>query len=87
MGLKKLVGWEYPVFGHVFSKLMGCVKLVGTGAGAGAPSIKKFFKTDGAEKLVGWEYPRLRTCFFKTDGMRKACKTGAPRLWTCFIQI
>ena len=44
MGLKKLVGWEYPVFGHVFSKLMGCVKLVGTGAGAGAPSIKKLFQ-------------------------------------------
>ena len=54
---------------------------------AGAPSIKKFFKTDGAEKLVGWEYPRLRTCFFKTDGVRKACKAGAPRLRTWFIQI
>ena len=23
MGLKKLVWWEYPIFGHVFSKLMG----------------------------------------------------------------
>ena len=29
MGLKKLVGWECPVFGHVFSKLMGLKKLVG----------------------------------------------------------
>ena len=23
MGVKKLIGWEYPVFGHVFSKLTG----------------------------------------------------------------
>ena len=30
MGVKKLIGWEYPVFGHVFSKLTVYVKLVGT---------------------------------------------------------
>jgi hypothetical protein len=28
MGQVKLVWWEYPIFGHVFSKLMGQVKLV-----------------------------------------------------------
>ena len=54
---------------------------------AGAPSIKKFFKTDGADIACRVGVPHLRACFFKTDGVRNACKAGAPRLRTWFIQI
>ena len=52
MGVKKLIGWEYPVLGHVFSKLTGWERLV-------KPEHPVFghalFKSDGVwEKYCCW---------------------------------